>query len=390
VLDATLALSERERARFLEEAERMQRVEHAGLIALRGSGLLSDGRPYICMPWLQGETLATRLHRGALPLATTAAIFDVLADAVTALHRVGLIHRDIKPENIFLESSEEKPRPVLLDFGIARDVAMGTSTTTASGRTRGTPAYMAPERFFGTPASIATDVYELGVTLYLMLVGRLPWDQTNDATSRLSPIHPSDLGAKLPPKVVEIVLRALSTRPEARPASAESFASAVRGAVEQLPEAPRKTQAIPVAGPASPDARASRSMGPFPQAPRRRIRGMSLTAMVIAMGLVGLAAVLYRAPLRRPAPIATEPLESMASGTVDRWAEGPKVVPVTLVPATASADEEHRASTSPPHAVSRRAVVPPSVVVVAAPAAPSADVAVVATEGADKYYRDRK
>src|SRR5580700_6944394 len=85
VLRPELTLSDRERKRFLEESARMRRVEHVGLIAMIGAGVLDDGRPYICMPRLEGETLASRLVRGPLPLDIGLAIFDVMADAVAAL-----------------------------------------------------------------------------------------------------------------------------------------------------------------------------------------------------------------------------------------------------------------------------------------------------------------
>jgi serine/threonine-protein kinase len=222
----------------------MRRVEHAGLISPLGAGVLSDGRPYICMPRLHGETLAARVARGRLPVETAVAIFDVMARAVGALHRDGLIHRDLKPENVFLQGPVDRgsardvtgeprtvPRPIVLDLGIAREVDGHASTTTVTGQVRGTPAYMAPERFFGSPANELTDIYELAVTLYMMLVGSLPWDGAQSASARLSPRHPRDVGVELPAELVTLVLRALSTRPEVRPPRAEAFADAVSAAV---------------------------------------------------------------------------------------------------------------------------------------------------------------
>ncbi len=140
VLRAELAPSEKERRRFLAEAERMQRLDADGLVKLLESGLLPDGRPYLAMPLLDGETLADRLERGPLPALVAARYFAKLASAVHALHQAGMVHRDVKPENVMLVDDS----PVLLDVGIARDIDDSATTTTVEGRVRGTPAYMAP------------------------------------------------------------------------------------------------------------------------------------------------------------------------------------------------------------------------------------------------------
>ncbi len=237
VLRAELAPSERERRRFLEEAARMQRVEAVGLVKLLEAGLLPDGRPYLAMPLLDGETLAARLKRGPLPAETAVRHFGVLARAVHALHVAGMVHRDVKPENIMLSGQE----PVLLDFGIARDIDDDTTTTTAEGRVRGTPAYMAPERFFGAAASVRSDVYELGVVLYTMLVGRLPWGSEKNVTDRLNPASPRDAGADVSRALATVILRALSTRPEMRPASAEELARDVAAAAADVTSSSRRT-----------------------------------------------------------------------------------------------------------------------------------------------------
>ncbi len=235
VLHEDLALSEKERRRFLDEATRMCRAAHPGLIELLHSGTLPDGRPYLCMPRLVGETLATRVENGPLPVRMALAHFETLAEAVAALHLRGVIHRDIKPENVFLEDRTE--RPVLLDFGIARDVGESSASTTDAGTVRGTIAYMAPERFFGVKASATTDIFELGVVLYVMLVGQAPWPKDSGAAGRLHPRDPAELGIILPRPLLAVVMRALSSRPEERPASAFTFLLDVRRAM--TPPQPR-------------------------------------------------------------------------------------------------------------------------------------------------------
>jgi serine/threonine protein kinase len=245
VLREDLALSDRERRRFFDEVERMRRVSHPSLVCLVDAGVLPDGRPYLCMPLLRGETVAARVERGRLPVDVALSYFGSLAEGVAAMHDAGLVHRDIKPENVFLTEG----LAVLLDFGIAREIEQPATTTTRAGGMRGTPAYMAPERFFGTTANIASDVYELAVVFYAMLVGALPWD-AEAAEARLNPRPPGDRGVRLPPTLSKTLMRALSTRPDARPGSAHAFALAVREALDATDPA-RVTRSQPSVASAS-------------------------------------------------------------------------------------------------------------------------------------------
>jgi serine/threonine protein kinase len=226
VLRSELETSAREHKKFLAEAERMQRLSAPGLVKLLEAGTLPDGRPYLAMPVLRGETLSACLRRGAVPASVALRWFDLLAQAVEAIHQAGMVHRDIKPENIFIVNDS----PVLLDFGIARDINDHRTTTTVEGRVRGTPAYMAPERFFGAQATVASDVYELAVVLYAMLVGKLPWGSDASVSERLSPKSPLEAGANISRAAATVILSALSTRPEKRPLSAAVFAREVAAA----------------------------------------------------------------------------------------------------------------------------------------------------------------
>lgn len=237
VLHQDHALSERETAKFFDEAKRMRRVTHPGIVPVLDSGTLPDGRPFITMPVIAGETVAQRLERGPLPPDEALEYFSLLCDAVTALHEQGLVHRDIKPENVMLDAREG--RAVLLDFGIARDETASPTTTTQDGRIRGSPAYMAPERFFGHAASTASDVYELGLLLFLMLTAELPWGSSIDPSNRLNPAV--DSHAALPPALVTVLSRALSSRAERRPASIADLKKEVLGAVRKVAAGARVT-----------------------------------------------------------------------------------------------------------------------------------------------------
>jgi len=152
VMHETLAGTDRVRSQFLSESKRLQTITHPAVVKVLAVGELPDGRPYLAMERLEGETLAQVLGRGALPLGKALELFAELCSAVATLHEQGLVHRDLKPENVFIVGGASA---VLLDFGIAKELAAPASTTTMDGGVRGTPAYMAPERFFGQPASIA-------------------------------------------------------------------------------------------------------------------------------------------------------------------------------------------------------------------------------------------
>ena len=228
VLHRELVGTGKERAQFLAEAQRLQQIGHPSVVKVLAVGTLPDGRPYLAMERLEGETLAALIARGALALDRALALFGELCSAVGALHEQGLVHRDLKPENVFVTAPGG--HAVLLDFGIAKDLAAPASTTTQEGHVRGTPAYMAPERFFGQPAGLATDVYELALVLYAMLAGRLPWLDAADPEARLSPLPLTGL-ARVPEALDIEIRRALSTRAQNRPASAAALLAEVTAAV---------------------------------------------------------------------------------------------------------------------------------------------------------------
>lgn len=230
----TKELEPKEQERFLEEAKMLERVRHRAVIQVLDSGRLPNGQPYILMRRYDGETLADHIRRvGRLGLEHALDLFEQLGSATSALHAAGLVHRDLKSENVLL--LDEGKNLKLLDFGIAKDVNAPASTTTQLGIARGTPATMAPERFFGAPASESTDIYELGVVLYAMLVGRLPWPEVTDPNARLNPVSPADAGVELPEALATTLMQALSTRPERRPPNVLAFVDKVKVSATTAP-----------------------------------------------------------------------------------------------------------------------------------------------------------
>ncbi len=339
-------VSTKERARFLVEAERAGRVSHPALVPIEASGVLPDGRAYLVMPRLDGETLAARVVRGGLGVAEACALLEDLAAGLACLHAAGLVHRDVKPENVMLVPSP-RPRAVLLDFGIARASDEARTTTTLEGRVRGTPAYMAPERFFGAEASVATDVYELAVTLYVMLAATLPWPDDASASDRLDPRPLAHARADVPRVLSDVIARALSTRPETRPATVASFADTVRAAADfALPTRPRAT--VDVAPATTP---------PLP--PRRRLPLLAALALLPLLGLP-LLPLSRAAPSTPPTPNATATTAATATATA-ATATAAAIAIATAAPPTVAAPHPHPRPlrVSPPPAPSPRAPSPP-------------------------------
>jgi hypothetical protein len=292
---------------------------HPSVVKVLAVGQLPDGRPYLAMERLEGETLASVIARGALPLARALEMFGDLCSAVHALHEQGLVHRDLKPENVFVVAERHA---VLLDFGIAKDLDAPASTTTQEGNVRGTPAYMAPERFFGQPAGIATDVYELALVLYAMLAGRLPWNDVADPEARLQPRSLCEL-AVVPEALDVEIRRALSTRVQNRPASAPALLEAVRAAARQAASEPEPAETARLrsgahAHVATQTGEPGRAVG----APRRRWPLVLGGIAGVAGAAVAIAVVTSRSDDRKAivAP-PNAPADAHAFAKHDPWAE---------------------------------------------------------------------
>jgi serine/threonine protein kinase len=353
VLHPHLIGTERMRAQFLAEAQRLQTIAHPAVVKVLAVGELPDARPYLAMERLEGETLASVLARGPLALTEALALFSELCSAVGALHEQNLIHRDLKPENVFIVNGRHA---VLLDFGIAKELAAPASTTTMDGGVRGTPAYMAPERFFGQPAGLATDIYELAVTLYATLAGRLPWDDFADPEARLSPRPLVDFAA-IPGELDIEIRRAMSTRAQNRPISAAALLEAVRSAAGAVgaPTAADTARMAP-APPAdrkpwfaerhattdrgkTPLAWAPTEASPPPQRKPRRRWPLAVGVLVVAVGATGLAAWKLVDDEDAPQPAAAiatpdatlAPADAATVRSTDPW-DQPNETPVAKEP----------------------------------------------------------
>ncbi|MBJ6762702.1 serine/threonine protein kinase [Myxococcaceae bacterium JPH2] len=231
--------------RFQQEADTLRALLHPHIVEVRESGELSDGRPWLAMEWLEGGSLDAWLaHRGPFSLAEALTVLEELGDALQLAHAQGVLHRDLKAQNVMMVPQPEGFRVKLVDFGIAQVRARGGSQgLTSEGAVLGTPSAMAPEQIRGQAVDARTDQYALGVLLYQLLTGRLPFSGTSAVELEEQHLHaPAPrLGehVKAPTGVCEAARRAMAKRPEERFPDVATFLGALRAALGH--EAPRST-----------------------------------------------------------------------------------------------------------------------------------------------------
>ncbi|MEO8551419.1 MAG: serine/threonine-protein kinase [Kofleriaceae bacterium] len=208
------------------------RASHPGLIDIRSAARSADDVPYLVMEYLEGETLAALLERGAIDVDTIVTTCAQIAEALAALHEAGIVHCDVKPENLFVQANGAVK---VIDFGVSRLI---DEPAPEENSIAGTPAYMAPEQWRGKPEH-ASDVYSLGCVMYEMLTGKLPFDgslpQLMMAHMEQRPARPSWLRSAVPAELERLVLRALGKAAGLRPTMAELARALVRLADQQRP-----------------------------------------------------------------------------------------------------------------------------------------------------------
>jgi serine/threonine protein kinase len=225
--------------RFLREARAANLVRHPNVVDVLDIGKEDNGAPFIVQELLEGEDLAHFAARrgGKLSVEEVVDLLGPVIDAVAEAHLRGVIHRDIKPENVFLAKGPRGPVPKLLDFGISK-IRSSDLRATEVGIMMGTPAYMPPEQIQGArDADPRSDVWALGVMLFELLAGRMPFDAedapqlflaiaTRDAPTLL------DVGAQVPPSISLVVARCLRRQPAERYPTAAELARDLRHAVD--------------------------------------------------------------------------------------------------------------------------------------------------------------
>ena len=203
--------------RFKREAQSAAALSHPNIVSIFDRGESDDGTYYIAMEYLSGGTLKDRiLKRGALPPRTAAAVALQIAEALRAAHHRDVIHRDIKPHNILITGSGDVK---VTDFGIAR--AASSSTMTRTGHILGTAHYISPEQAMGEPVGPASDLYSLGVVLYEMLTGEMPFDADTPLGIAMKHVNghlvpPQILNGAVPDGINAVTVRLLAKDPADR------------------------------------------------------------------------------------------------------------------------------------------------------------------------------
>ncbi len=227
LLSPSLASLPDARRRFLREARAASALDHPGVARVHDFGESGD-RVYIAFACVQGETVSERAARAPLPYADAARIVAEAADALAHAHERGVIHRDITGRNIMVTT---EGRAVVLDFGLA--LAAGSSRITSGSVTMGTAAYMAPEIAQGRAADERCDLYGLGVVLYELATGTLPFAGRRPEEVLYSALHqavepPSRRRPGLPEGLERVILRAMARDPGLRYQRASELAADLR------------------------------------------------------------------------------------------------------------------------------------------------------------------
>jgi eukaryotic-like serine/threonine-protein kinase len=345
------------RERFLREGYLANSVGHRGVVTVDDDDVAEDGAAFIVMELLDGETLEQRWRRKEhrLPLEEALAVADQVLDTLTAAHDQGVVHRDLKPENLFLTRDGVVK---LLDFGIGRlKELQGVPTTTLSGATMGTPAFMAPEQARGRWDDVdgQTDLWALGATLFTLLTGEYVHEgQTVQETLALAVTQPArpirSLRPDLPERAAALIDRALAYDKTERFADARAMQAEVRLVYAALsgqdvslaaqlsvpdPEPPTPPPSSPRNDATDPRLKVTTARGVYASgSPRPRSGGRWALGAFAALGLLTLVVLAARSCARDDdAKLAG----SVPPGSAVPASSTPAVVPSTKAPEAPSA-----------------------------------------------------
>jgi predicted Ser/Thr protein kinase len=293
--------------RFKQEARAAATLRHTNLCQVYDVGAI-DGTNFLTMEFIQGQSLEGYVTRQKeVSQRFIALVMTKLARALKTAHAKNVIHRDLKPSNIMLRDADGTLEPVIVDFGLARRIDPGTARLTQSGLVIGTWQYMTPEQLCGEPDALGPgcDIYALGVIMYELLTGRLPFDAPGQVV-RGNPAAPSSLRADLDPRLEAICVKAMAASRDARYASMGDLATALtdylRSATDKSPEV---KAAIAPSGPVAPEpkptALTTQDVRPS-SATWKIVAGTSVAVVAVVGGSVGLWSWMARRPgMGRPA-----------------------------------------------------------------------------------------
>jgi len=270
--------------RFQREAKTLASLENEHILPIFDYGEY-DSWFYMTMPYIEHGSLRDRLEKGALPLQEAEMIFSQLVDAVQYAHNRGILHRDIKPSNILLRDGKHV---YLADFGLVKHIEE-MSDLTQTNSLLGTPEYMAPE-LSERPATASSDIYALGVVLYFMLAGRVPFKSNTPLGVYWKHLHeypvaPSTYNQALSPATDQVVLRALAKEPEQRFQSAKALLAAYQASIQNEHKATvnivKASSVIPATVPLRPFVGSYKNKTFFQQATNMRLGALLLLAIAL-------------------------------------------------------------------------------------------------------------
>ena len=226
-------------ARFIQEARAAATIAHANVVQINDYGNLPDGTPYFVMELLEGNPLSKVIKLGALPAGRAVRIVQQIASGLGAAHRAGVVHRDLKPDNVFVcELEDGKDSVKILDFGVAK--VAGSASMTKTGMVFGSPHYMSPEQASGQPVDHRADIYAMGVIMYELFTGRVPFeaDTFMGVLTKHMFMAPESFEVRVGDAARElgaledITLRCLEKKPENRFPTMEALVEAIDEVVE--------------------------------------------------------------------------------------------------------------------------------------------------------------
>ena len=345
--------------RFVDEARAVNRIRHANIIDIFSFGQLPapDGRHYFVMEYLEGKTLAERMEKGDLSGDDMPSFLTQICDALDAAHGENIVHRDLKPENVWIVTPKRgKPFVKLLDFGIAKLLSSGERSTTQTGMVMGTPHYMSPEQCHGKAVDHRTDIYAMGVMLYQLYSGRLPFSGETFAEILAKQIvdtpEPPSRHAQIPAELDKLIMKCLAKDPAARPQSARELGqllgSILAGAAARVQRAAGQPTSATTLSASAVEVRKRQLETEVAQrkgGKRTVVIGAAVAVAVAAVIAVVTLAGRGHPPVAAPAPMAAAPPPRRARRRRRPWCPPPAAVrDAATAPVEAAADgKKHHA-----------------------------------------------
>jgi predicted membrane protein len=298
VLPAQHALTPGFSERFIREAKAVAQLNHPNILPIYDFGQEAD-LSYIVSKYVSAGTLKERLTQ-PLSLQQAARLIEQLAGALDHAHERGILHRDVKPSNVLVDEGEWA---LLTDFGLAKMIA-GESDLTGSGVGVGTPAYMSPEQIMGAEIDHRSDIYALGIILYEMVTGRVPYEAETPMAIVLmhvqqDPTLPRLANPDLPEAVERIILKAMAKKPDERFQSAGEMAQALKRAAEEATQAalplPRVGASAPAPLPSTPAPSPEKRPEDWKTQVRQPVPGLPVTIplwIILALAAIGFLALI--------------------------------------------------------------------------------------------------